>query len=475
MSANNTVTPKVVAAAAAETITPSMSSSTPSMSSSSVKSTPLRFSVDTLFDRDTNQTICIRPKNQKKYGIFFPAPLMGKRCSIVFSATPPQGLHPSFAKFLQKEMAAVVSKWRRISDAIKWFEKKKNWKDTLVAAWKTQSSRKRKRLFVPAQDSPVVNLARKNTTLTVPVPVFSDTPIDLTVDQEGSHGIGIHITCRENKTSKNAPQAYMHIPKTLSGKKRGLDFTLGATFGINKMWVQYAVSYLRYAVGKWKSHADAQTWCKHLRSGWKKHVNALYRYRGGNANLTTQFWRIDKSGIKPDEGYIKNRWFPAPSDSVGTGSGLFCTIKGEHEIHICADYDPVKFQEGTRKIPTADLVEPQQDYAMADPTQEWQFTPTRTAIAVGCVDIGFIVQHRKTNPTHKLCWEETHKHPCLKPVRDAEVGEEFCYDYRYQNSREVPVTTRLDTLVDVVASNAPTEPPTPTVTVTSDDVTNHQV
>ena len=40
----------------------------------------------------------------------------------------------------------------------------------------------------------------------------------------------------------------------------GKNYTLGAHFGINKAWVNFALEYFAYAIDKWSSHKSAQKW-----------------------------------------------------------------------------------------------------------------------------------------------------------------------------------------------------------------------
>ena len=299
------------------------------------------------------------------------------------------------------------------------------------------------------EDSPVVNMARNEATLTVRVPVYSDTPIDLTVEQETAPAIGIHICCRQG-VSKNAPQAYMQIPKVLTGKARGRDHTLGAAFGVNKAWVAFACDYLGYAVDKWSSHQDAQKWCNHLRKYWLQHVQSLWEYRGGNSNPVNRFWRVGKSKVEPDTTYIANGWFSGRHSMSNPGSGLFCTRKGSHVIHVKTDW------MGTERVASNRLADEQGPFAMADETQEWQFTPTVRAIKCGCVHFAYIMQHSKRNPTHQLDWDKDTKNPYFTPLREAAVGEEFTYDYRYELSREIHAMAALTAAVDVVLTETPT-------------------
>ena len=70
------------------------------------------------------------------------------------------------------------------------------------------------------------------------------------------------------------------------------------------------------------------------------------------------------------------------------------------------------------------------------------FVPSRSILASGLISCGFKVNcedERYGNPTHSLVFESGSLY--LKPLRKAEVGMEFTYDYRYY----LGVRTSIDT------------------------------
>lgn len=61
------------------------------------------------------------------------------------------------------------------------------------------------------------------------------------------------------------------------------------------------------------------------------------------------------------------------------------------------------------------------------------YVPTMTALKIGTVHHGFIVNHDPTNPTHKFDWCPLQERPCLSPLRTVKVGQEFTFHYGMDN------------------------------------------
>ena len=107
-------------------------------------------------------------------------------------------------------------------------------------------------------------------------------------------------------------QVLVWIPaQLLTGKAKGLEFSMGVEFGSNPIWKGFVVQYLQFAVSKWKkTAADIRTWVTKSRFNFKEFLNELFRsQREGVPASTPLPWRLAPSTIEPDEEYLRNGWF----------------------------------------------------------------------------------------------------------------------------------------------------------------------
>ena len=180
----------------------------------------------------------------------------------------------------------------------------------------------------------------------------------------------------------------------------------------------------------------AQRWSQDLLGIFVELLTQMWAKIRAGKHSGSRFWRIAPSEVPPDKRYIKAHkdgggWGIDPD--AGSGNGLWCAKAGKHEIVFDGP-------ASVSKPVTKPVKKSQSCYIIKMPgpsSNNEVFAPTVQALQVGAVSHGFIVQHSRENPTHKISWEDHLNVPCYEPIRRAEVNEEFTIDYGWEESEHV--------------------------------------
>lgn len=422
------------------------------------------FKVRTSFTSDKQCNLSIRPKHSGLQ-LVIPGALNAtkQRVALTFNTSQPFGISPAFGKFLRGNLKVVVDKWRTKADGRQWvLHQRQEWRKKVQEKWaskkgahkgvqsarlsvkrkaeSTKVSNVKRRLAV---ESPTVYLARK-ATYSIPIPAFDD------ADLSSGHLIDLKPAMRIYPrlfTCRRSPSGILSIPKELasvrssSGKRHCMEYTLGTEFGTNPEWFKFVAQYLTYAASKWTSLKSARHWVKEQRSifldclkkmFWRRYER--YKLRPDVKEVESIFWRIAKSEAPPDEKYIAAfkcglSWGFDPT--APPGMGLWCTRKGQHKI----------FFDGPLGV-TMERVSPpirktQASYIAGILGSPDSYTPTLDSIKIGTVNMGFIVQHNRINPTHEPAFDNDLNRPVLVPLVETLPGQEFTFDYGWHLGEEI--------------------------------------
>ena len=478
-TASGTVTPKTPKA---------LTTPLPSSVSTWRKDSVLR--VKTSFTSDKQCNVSVRPKHTGMQ-VVFPTALnkvAKKRITLTFPTAQPFGVSPDLGQFIKDKLQEVVDGWRTLNAAQKWvIEKRRQWKDGVVSKW-FKATRKHKKIrrgreSAKAQEeaqqesvkasievlasrcsrkrkattnlgakkikrrlplaSPTVYTAKKASTYSIPIPVFPDMLAGHVVDLS----LALHVYPRNAR--KRKPIGILLIPKELSPgknaagkiiKRKRREFSLGVENGVNPEWLKFVVEYVTYAVSKWNTLREARRWCEYYREKFLELVKEMWDDMGGGKHPVSRFWRIGQSSVPPDPVYIAAfkkglSWGFDPD--ADPGSGLICTRTGAHTIYI----DGPESVSETSPLPVKKI---QQNYMCDIPDSNDVWVPTLTALRVGAVNQGFIVQHNREDPTHYLSYDPVRKLNYLLPVQDSSgkdkvvhVGDEFTFNYGWDKGKDV--------------------------------------
>ena len=248
--------------------------------------------------------------------------------------------------------------------------------------------------------------------------------IPVPIEMAGGKRIAIRVYPREHKIDTklrvHKAQVMVYLPSQLYAdetKKTGTQISMGVQFGVKETWMSFVVQYIRYTVSKWQTMKDCNKWVTKYLHIFKMFTNALYARSGLYDTDVKCPWEIAKSTIELDAVYTDGNIF-----DESRGYGLFCKVPGKHTFEI--NIDDKRIACLLKKGKVAKL---QQAYRFQnDSSTVW--VPTMDSLNCGAIQACYIMQHRVSNPTHKLIIT-TDDRVCLEPERNAHVNEEYCFDY----------------------------------------------
>ena len=394
-----------------------------------------RVSMKTEFHQGKNYSVAVLMKRDRfvvkvPRNVFLATSSSGKySCGqspfeITFSSKQPFR-DEKFGKSIADKLKTVVTNWQSDIQARRWCQREcVKWKDDVQEKWLRGNERKRK----------YVHGDTDNFFFMVQVPRFLEKPVQHITIKFPSEG-----TKKRQKTSSsidNRPRdLYMYIPKALVPSLRNRKRVKVGQYSEN--WIHFLREHLQYVVDRWTKLEDAQKWCQGLA---KKFVKLVRRYFDEmRKRKVCKFWEIKKSEIPVDPSYVRKEYFPK---DVKTGSGLFCTKEGAHKIYFGGEKmgitERILRSEENRVTKVQGWYQVQvhpEDENLVD-------VPTTESTNCGVVHHAFIVNHRSENPTHDLVIEKLEGKyiACLVPHNGhvTTVGEEFCFNYGYERSKNVP-------------------------------------
>ena len=285
--------------------------------------------------------------------------------------------------------------------------------------------------------SPTVYTAKKETTHSIPIPVFDELRDGHVINRS----IALHVYPRSSPSSTTRkPFGILMIPKDLApltakGKRKRKEYSLGVKFGVDPEWLKFVAEYLGYVASRWQNLKAARRWCQDRRATFVNLLTQMWVSICAGKHSASRFWRIAASEVPHDKGYIaaykrtKGRWGIDPD--ADRGSGLWCAKAGEHKILFNG---PASVSESVMKP----VKNSQSCYAIHIPADDDNvFAPTVLALKVGAVSHGFIVQHSRVNPTHILEWDHHVDLSYLSPLRWTNVNEEFTFNYGWDLNQKV--------------------------------------
>lgn len=397
-----------------------------------------------------------------------------KRICLTLPSVQPFGISPHLGLFIKDQLERVVKEWRTLKEAQRWVrDQRKEWKKKVLSDWSTKhevhSDVRKERALVNScfqvlgsrmstkrratealrggkvkktksrlpLISPTVYTAKKETTHSIPIPVFDELRDGHVINRS----IALHVYPRSSPSSTTRkPFGILMIPKglaplTAKGKMKRKEYSLGVKFGVDPEWLKFVAEYLGYVASRWQNLKAARRWCQELRDTFVKLLTQMWVSICDGKQSASRFWRIAASEVPHDKGYIaaykrtKGRWGIDPD--ADRGSGLWCAKAGEHEILFNG---PDSVSEPVMKP----VKNSQSCYTIHIPADDDNvFAPTVLALEVGAVSHGFIVQHSRVNPTHKLEWDHHVDRPYLSPLRWANVNEEFTFNYGWDLNQKV--------------------------------------
>ena len=243
--------------------------------------------------------------------------------------------------------------------------------------------------------------------------------------------------------TKHPAQGFLYFPGALVNRQKGREYTLGTRYGTNVEWIKFVFEYVRYAVSKFDTYMDARAWFENERKRFFKGVQALWAHRGGNDVPAARFWEIKRSTLPEDPEYTKKGWFPPG----GPGFGVWCTKTGSHTIW----YDGPPFVTVTKSDTPTEL---EARFLAKYIDSDKYVVPTPESFSSKAIHYSFIVNHKRDqfNPTHEPCCMDDGSgtvRPCLKPLRVAKAGEEFCFDYKLDSAEYQPTVEDHDTALNL--------------------------
>jgi len=378
-----------------------------------------------------NFVITVLVKN-KKWQIYIPKKLHGdKRAYIQFSAQPIYGTLQNFGEFIFKSLQVVVNCWTDLKQARMWCAddtSKNAWKNHVQSDWLRNMRSRRKQKSeqnIDLEQMVTGTLAYNgfNDATIIRIPDYADTPKEFKTMK--FHAIRV----REQKaTIKKHAYVYLRIPKYLIGSSKPKIISMGERFGIIPSWRNFVASYVRYALCNVDSFDALKQWCTVQLGHFRSLLQRLYDEE--KKINCIDFWEIRPSQISTDESYVVNGSFNATS--TGRGAGLFCKKPGEYDI----PFGGISAGITQRVNKARERVSKLGGFYQVTVGGNFVDVPTDASFAAKVVHIGFIVNHRVLNPTH--CLKIKRGQALLKPLRPAQAGEEFCFNYRYELSDDVP-------------------------------------
>ena len=427
-----------------------------------------RVKVKSSFTTDKQVSISIRPKHAGMQMVF-PGKLNSEgknRIALTLAQVEPFGISPAFAEFIKKLLEPVVKKWRTLAAGKKWVKDKRqafkikvqdmwrqatrihsavrNERRTMGSAVEALGHRMSKRK-AESNNRPVkrrlplaspVYKPKKASTHSIPIPVFDELVDGHVVDLS----ISLHVYPRHINGRKDF--GIICVPKSLVKQGVRAEYSLGVEFGVDPEWLAFVADNLRYAVGTWTTLKKARRWCLQLAQtrDFVDYCTEVWREKarwagvGGPPDPSTRFWTVGKSNAPKDKKYIKafemgHSWGFDPKE--GPGSGLFATKYGRFTIYF---HGPHKIVEKVKPP----IRRSQARYIAGIPKSDKHLAPTMSALKIGVIPHAFIVNHNRKEPTHEASYDCLVDAPCLLPLRDVVVGEEFFFDYGWDKGVDIP-------------------------------------
>ena len=347
-----------------------------------------------------------------------------------------------FSRFIAKHLTTAAGRLKTKTDCQQWYKSRGSWTKRVVAEWiKSRSidtSAERlhlKRKSAAKQLRTFDNRKFVNHRAVVNIPEFDD----MVAFGRSGTVVSITVAARKSKpdAKRNTTQVYLGFTSVLTPENIRRQRPMGKEFGICKRWVGFVEQYVRYATLSWRSMSDGKKWYKHeiVDHTFRKQLNALYRESPHGVKEEHRFWKVDLSTIAED---------PQAGLKGFAGCGLFCTVKGKHHIYFAGIDSGISERVNHIINPVTNT---QGLYQVSSDPSNREIVDVPKAECLLCtkvISIGYMVNHRLTcdNPTHTLGFCKEKKLACLIPLREAEVNEEFSFDYHYDGQVDVP--TRPD-------------------------------
>ena len=372
---------------------------------------------------DYNMTVLVK---NSKWQVQIPEKLHGaKRVYIQFSAQA--GTSREFGAFIFKRLQDVGNLWTDVKQAQMWctnVEGRLAWKDHVQDDW-LKSMVQKPEGNIDLEQILTGRLAynackgTKNGSV-VRIPDYADNPEKWKTQKH--HAIRVN---QQQATAKKRAYVYLRFPRFLRSSSK---FSMGERFGISSSWTNFVASYVRYALCNVDSLDALQRWCQNQLGHFRSRLQLLYCMYEKDKRL--DFWEIRPSRVATDKRYVADGSFSVTS--TGCGAGLFCKQAGEYEIPFAGSTITERVDKDTA------LVTKKGGFYQVSVSRNDRFVevPTDASFAAKVVPIGFIVNHRVADPTH--CLKVLSGQAILKPLRAAQKGEEFCFNYNYDLSDDVP-------------------------------------
>ena len=384
-------------------------------------------------------TFRIRVKNGR-FVIIIPAKATrgNRRTEINFSKLAPEGLTPGFGEFLNINLCGIVPKWKTLKEVKTWTQNKSGWREVMRKKWKTtikygtRSSAKRKLIASP---SPSLFKKAKNTqTVSIAVPCDS------------SIAVRIYERHRNKKSGKSRrPHLIVWIPTKLVPDSK--EFSMGVRFGVNKIWKQYVLEYLKYAVSKWNTKSVASKWYRKCRQDFVEFTNSLFDERGFGRIPATRPWRLGPSQVPDNERfdkYIRKGWFT--NAGAGKGYGVYANHSGRHCLSFCSeDKRIVVLVRNSKK-----LTKEQKNYRVTagkdEKGNQLVLVPTVAALKCGVIPEAFIVNCSVDSKTASHSLQTFDHRPHL--ISDGvETDVEVTFDYNYTDGESSSDSEAADVVI----------------------------
>ena len=374
-----------------------------------------RIPITTKFHEGKQYTLAVS-QNKDRIRIVIPtifAPSAKQKSFGIDFSTKKNFQHPGFGKFVADELKAVVTDWQLQAQARTWCTSICVWRNYVAAKW--------------LRDHKSVNGDESEPVFMVQIPPrFSKSAACSTIY------IRNLTVKRKRETASRRRDGFMIIPESLVKVKNRKRVKVGQ---LSADWLTFLGERLQYVVDRWTTVEDARKWCQRFPGRFVKLARVYFDDM--RSKRECKFWEIKKSTIPVDQMYIKKEYFPKDAKP---GSGLFCTKTGEHKIYFGGQLlgitERILRSATVRVTKVQGCYQVQVDNKDPNPVD----VPTTESTECGVVHHGFIVNHRENNPTHSLTIEKRKRIACLVPIRVTKVGEEFCFNYRYELSRDVPTT-----------------------------------
>ena len=265
-----------------------------------------------------------------------------------------------------------------------------------------------------------------NDAIIVRIPDYADTPQEW--KSQKLHAIRVR---GQKTTIHRRAFVYLRIPKYLTGSSKAKKFSMGERFGTIPSWRNFVASYVWYAV------CNVDSFDAPLSSGALINLT-IFVSCCKDSTITKSKTTASTSG-KFDH-HKSQRMRGMLSTEVSMPLRLVVVL-------VCFANIQVNTSSLLLKFPPVSLINGLTAKARERVSKLGVFyqvtvggnfvdVPTDASFAAKAIPIGFIVNHRVTDPTHFLTTSKGKA--SLKPFRAAQKEEEFCFNYRYELSDDVP-------------------------------------